>query len=456
MLYVLFVYVNKVNKFEIDNLLPFKVGGKQEECDILNRDLSHILDQEEKLNSIMEVIQNLIDKTNGLDVPEVLNPSCSTDIDVGIHAYFIQRLSVKTIEKHIRYKKFMESHDVPVCFNPPDYKNFTKHMRFREINNTGYYALKHEKQAMLMYANAFGVSDVFKKYKLPKEPDKSNNYDIPFPYVVSKFSKFQYFPNIKSYNNKLFQTIHFHNWMVGFRAPSELAIMKLDDVNIDYEGNGTLSIVQPKRHGTIRKITLPKAILSSSVHKSFKNYIDNIRSKVVNQFSNDFLYLQEDGKPFTIEHLGNKLSETGKMIYSDYHPYMARHWCAIAKLIETKVNTGSFDYFFVNRWMGHKGIQTTMDYVAPASDYYYIYPCNWYSHALKSYKIGKHDFPNRLKNRALLGNVSPVNVNGLVEIYRNQREKNFLTECDFWRCWEFLIFLLKDFLIWRCFIASKI
>jgi hypothetical protein len=400
-----------------DSFLPriSEAGGNKKECDILNN-LGHIVEHSEDIQHIMEAIQSLIEKTNRLDIPEFLDPKCSNDIDVGIHAHFIQRLAVSTIEKHLRYKQYMERHEVPVLFYPPDYLNFTRHMRYREIQNAGFYALKHEKQTMLMFANAFGMKETFARYKLPKEPEKANNYDVPFPYDVVKYSTFQYFPNIKSYNNKLFQSMHFHNWMVGYRAPSEMAIMKVDNIKIDQEGNGTLSIVQPKRHGTIRKITLQKSILSSMVHKSFKNYIDNIRSKVVNQCSKDFLYLQEDGKPFTTEHLGNKLSYTGKMIYPGYHPYMPRHWCCIAKLIETKVDTGYFDYYSVNRWMGHKGIQTTMDYVAPAGEYYSVYPHNWYSHALKPCKVGKRDFPNRTKFRALLGKVSPERHDGLVEI----------------------------------------
>jgi len=423
---------NSKNHSDITN----KRGDSQEWKDFLSN-LSQNVECQPEISELMEEISSLIEKTKRLDVPEVLKPEDSNDIDIAIHGYFIQRLSPNTIEKHLRYKRFMERHKISVDFYPPEYSNFTRHMRFREMQGAGFYALKHEKQAIMMFANAFDIADKFKKYKLPREPDRNAIYDVPYPYIVSKFSTFQYFPNIKCYNNKLFQTLHFHNWMVGYRAPSEIAIMKVDNVQIDKQGNGYISITQPKRHGAVRKVILPKSILSSRVNKSFKNYIDNIRPKVENQYSKDYLYLQENGKPFTIRHLGHCLSKTGKMIYPDYHPYMARHWCSIAKLTQTKVESGYFDYYYVNRWMGHKDINTTMQYVAPASDYYNVYPKNWYNHALKQYHGGKRDFPNRRENRLLLGKLSPVKSSGLEEVFEKLRKCIFQTEFDFKGCWEF-------------------
>lgn len=199
-----------------------------------------------------------------------------------------------------------------------------------------------------------------------------------------------------------------------------MALMKCSYVHIDDVDNGRLSFPQPKVHGEVRNCVLPKAVLISSVHKSFKNYIDNIRPKVESQYSGDFLYLQEDGKPFTIRHLGHRLSETGKMVVDYYHPYMARHWCVIAKLIQSKIRSGgikgTFDYFAVNRWIGHKTIQTTMIYGGPAMDYYEIYPFDWYNHALNHFNGGKCDFPNRLQKSRLLGKVSPENRYGPEEI----------------------------------------
>jgi len=73
-------------------------------------------------------------------------------------------------------------------------------------------------------------------------------------------------------------------------------------------------------------------------------------------------------------------------------------------------------YKRVNQWIGHKNIQTTMDYGSPAVEYFDLYPQNWYNHALKQSYGGKHDFPNRQQNRALLGKITPVEVSGPVEI----------------------------------------
>lgn len=120
---------------------------------------------------------------------------------------------------------------------------------------------------------------------------------------------------------------------------------------------------------------------------------------------------------FVLEtHLGHKLSVTRKMVYSGFPPYMAKPWCAIAKLIESKILTGHFNYYDVNRFAGHKNIQTTIDYVDPAKQYFRANTVNWYSHALKHRNEGKHDFPNRRENRGLLGKVSSVTDYGLGEI----------------------------------------
>jgi len=350
-----------------------------------------------------------------LDCPIVLDPSVSTDIDVVLHAYFRQRLSQNYIEKNLRYKRFMEKHRVPVEFYPPRYENFIHHMDAREMEGATPYALKHEKQAIMMFAKAFGMEDIFKKYKLP-HMSYSPSIDLPFPYTVKRFWTYQYYPNIKSYMNKLVQTLHFHNFMIGMRAPSELANMKVSNVEIDERGNGIIKIVQQKRHGKLRIISPRKEVLSSHKYKSFKNWIDHWRPKVENQYSGDYLYLKPDGRPFTPANLGKLLRETGKKIYPKYHPYVGRHWNAVAMLIETKISDGNFDIYKVNRWMDHANIQTTMGYVRYAEMYYEAYPYSWFEHSLKHTKkissvedrVDEEIFPEYCQKMAHSGKLSPV------------------------------------------------
>ena len=409
--------MKKDNKTKTNSPLHF--GGDKKECCFLT-DTGQKVECIPVVWDIMEDLSKAIEKCNVYDIPDTLNPNEATDLDVGIHAYFIQRHSESYIEHNLRSKRRMTKYPFPYEFYPPSYENFHKAIRIRELNHAGPYALKHDKQAILTFARAFGIPDIqrIKDYRLPQMPDNSDNYEVPLPYVVNKFSKFQFFPNIKSAENKFFQTLHFLNFMIGPRAPSELAIMQCSHVHIDERGNGVLSYPQPKRHGKLRTIALSKAILSSKVHKSLKNYIDNIRPKITSQYSKDYLFINpRHGKPYTARNLGKDMRTTGKKVYSEYTPYDGRHWCAIARLIKSKVETGGFDYYAINRFMGHKNIQTTMNYVGPAQLYYEQYPHDWYSHALKHIEYGgKPDFPNKTHKSIMLGKNTPVKGSGLVEI----------------------------------------
>ena len=160
--------------------------------------------------------------------------------------------------------------------------------------------------------------------------------------------------------------------------------MTLDDVVIDSKGRGSITITETKKHKTKRTILPERYILSSCSHKSFKNWLDYWRPKVENQYSGSALYLQPDGKPFTIRHLGHKLSEHGKKIWSYFRPYDTRHWCAISRLIETKVETGNFDPYTIKNWLGHTNLKTTENYIHYAEMYYNQYPKSWIHDALRS------------------------------------------------------------------------
>lgn len=410
------VNMKKIKRHE--NISSLNRGGDNRSCCIIPS-IGKTVECIPDIWDIMEELTQAIEKCNVYDIPDTLNPNEATDIDVGLHAYFFQRHSISYIEHNLRSKRRMVEYKYPYEFYPPNYNNFSKAIRLRELSGAGPYGLKHDKQAILTFSRAFGISDIkrIEDYRLPVMPNNSDNYEVPYPYTVSKFSTFKYYPNIKSAVNKFWQSIHFHNFMIGPRAPSELTIMKCSHVNVDGRDNGFLSYPQPKRHGKIRTINPCKAVLSSSHHKSLKNYIDNIRPRIITQFSKDYLYVNPiDGRPFTPANLGKYMRITGKMVYSSYKPYDGRHWCAIAYLIKTKIETGHFDYYAVNRFMGHTNIQTTMNYVGPAMNYYDQYPHDWYGHALKSYKIGKRDFPNKTRFLGLLGKVSPEKSNGLVEI----------------------------------------
>jgi site-specific recombinase XerD len=101
--------------------------------------------------------------------------------------------------------------------------------------------------------------------------------------------------------------------------------LKLSDVSFDERQRGYVIVTETKKHRSKRAIIPEKAILSSHVHKSLKNYVEHWRPKVANELSGDTLFLQLSGKPFKVRHLGQELSIRGKQVWPHFQPYDMRH-----------------------------------------------------------------------------------------------------------------------------------
>jgi len=95
---------------------------------------------------------------------------------------------------------------------------------------------------------------------------------------------------------------------------------------------------------------------------------------VANKYSGDALFLQPNGKLFTLRHLGQRLSKMGKLVWNDFQPYDMRYKCAVAKLIRTKIETGNFDCFLVKNWLGHERMGTTERYIRYTEQNYSALP----------------------------------------------------------------------------------
>ncbi len=214
--------------------------------------------------------------------------------------------------------------------------------------------------------------------------------------------------------------------MIGWRVPSEIVNMKVSDVVLDGR-RSYIVITETKKHYLKRTLRgIETALLTSSIHLSLKNWMDCWRTKVENQYSGDALYLQPNGRPFTVRHLGHKLSQYGKLVYPSFRPYDMRHWCAIARLIQTKVKTGNYDCYTVRNWLGHDRITTTEGYIRDAESYFKQASVDWIAFALKPRVGGKQRAINEQKlymekiNRtpfsALSNRFSPVRDNGPAEI----------------------------------------
>ena len=357
---------------------------------------------------VMGELEYVIKKLNRLNCPITLNSQDSTFLDVAVWSYFQKRLSISTIEKRLRYARFMQKHRVPVDFSNPSYENFRGHMDYREdIEQASPHALKHEWKTMRMFLEAYGIP--VWPYKPPHAPEPGQRI-LPFPETVREFF---YYPFSKDeYENALYHYLFYHSFMIGWRVPSEICELTLDDVVIDSQGRGTLTITETKKHSDKRVILPEKYILSSRSHKSIKNYIDKWRPKVENQYSENALYLWSSGKPLTVRKLGHKLSQHGKKIFPHFRPYDMRHWCAVSRLIETKIRTGHYEPYTVKNLLGHTNIKVTENYISHAEMYFNQCPKSWIHIALRSYNKfvrGKHiSKPEFGKIRQLSPRFSPV------------------------------------------------
>jgi integrase len=326
------------------------------------------------------MLYTLFNKQKKLDCPIVLKQKTATFDDIKLHAELRQRLKESTIIKNLRYARFMERHKISIDFNNLNYTQFIRHMDYRErVENATPDALKHEWKSMRMFLKAYCIDNW--SYRAPPAP-KPPMRILPFPETVHKFFHFKYSKD--NYETKLYQYLFFFGFLVGVRPPSEIVELKIEDVYLDDNGRSYLIVTEPKKYKSKRVVVPEKQIILSRTSKSLKNYIDFWRIKVENQYSDNALFLRPDGRPFSKEYLSRKLSMNGKKIWPYFRPYDMRHWCAVARLIKTKIESKYFDTYHVRNWLGHEKPGTTEDYIRYAEQYYREYPVDWILHAVKA------------------------------------------------------------------------
>jgi len=405
-------------------LAESKAGGFKEKCEIKSKIGKNLLTKLPQTWEDLVKQEYDLKQLDRLKFPIHLDPQTASFNEVGIHALLRQRLKESTIEKHLRYARFMETHTVPVNFRNPEFKNFLGHMDYREqIEKATPNALIHEWKAIQTFLKAYGIpfgQGTEWDYN-PPSAQRSRKRVLPLPDVVNRFFTYDFSEDL--YETALYQYMFFHSYMIGWRVPSEIITMKTTDVKID-DPIPHIIITEPKKRSNTRPLfNVETAILTSKVHKSFKNWVDYWRPKVENQYSGDSLYLWPSGKPVTIRTLGHMLSTQGKKIHKEFRPYDMRHWCAVARLIKSKVETGTFDVFQVQKWLGHEEITTTNTYIGQATNYYNVLPADWISLALKPCRkidktAGQRDKEkiNRTPFSGLLPKFSPRKNHGPVAI----------------------------------------
>lgn len=317
--------------------------------------------------------------------PRIIDPTQYDNIDdlyKAVKRHWIRRLRNKevTINKRIRRAKAMSKHLVfPIDFFDLNPDQVVAHLDYREeIENATPDSIRNDYKVVSTFARAYGIEYEKWNYKPPRKPRPKVKI-VPLPLTVHSIIHYKY--SRDPYINSLYQYLMCHSFFIGMRMTSEIVSMKVTDVFLD---DGYIIIHEAKKYGQKRQIFLEKEIMTMTNRKSLKNWMEKWRPRVENQYSHDYLYLQPSGKPFTKEYLRQKLSKLGKQVWIHYHPYISRDWCAIARLIKSKVDSGRFDIYEVRDWLGHEELKTTQGYTRYAQQYYKAAPFDWIKTVLKS------------------------------------------------------------------------
>jgi site-specific recombinase XerD len=328
-----------------------------------------------QLGMIMGELVYALKNIKRTDFPIFLDPKTASFIQVAQHGKIRQYLSDSTIIKNIRYARFMELHHCPVNFRNLTPEMVLQHFDYRiQYESATGHALNHEKKAIMMFLRAYGLKQEEMELwsQVLKTPPVVINDKIEFVYPqnVHKFFSYEGYSNqhnyeTRVYENKLFQHIAFMGFNFGMRCPSEILSLTLDDIVINHDGTGHITIHEQKKRGKTRDIIpYSRKILSSDKYKSPKNYRDHWRPKVANDNSGKAFFLQPSGKPITEKYVRDHLSSSGKKITGDPHftPYHMRHTFATFLYQYTK------NIKKVSKKLGHTKTANTDKYVEIAED----------------------------------------------------------------------------------------
>jgi len=293
--------------------------------------------------------------------------------------------------------------------------SYTKNRDIREgKEDEGIFAVLNTYNAIKALMRSYGRIDEVGKwnYTPPKRPDPKPRL-IPSPETVYKLMHFNEYSK-DPYENALFQYIFTLSYFVGWRMPSEPAIFKVSDINLE---SGIITFYQPKVK-CYRTVALEKELVDYGNRKSLKNWLDHWRPKVENSKSGEYVFLEPSGRPFTKKYLRKRLNFMGDKVWKNYYPYSARHWCATARLIGYKVKTGVFATREVQDFMQHRRLKETEGYTREAKIWYKAAKYDWIKALLKFHYKNKKiiEQPKRLnqsksekgKNTLLPNEIPPV------------------------------------------------
>ena len=367
------------------------VGGKDEEWEQILENISQSYIKQKTPHQDVEKMgeHGYVKRKLGvekLENPYILDPSKYKKkqelFDAITHWWIFKRRKNKnTVKKRITIAKRMSRHSVfPINWNELNPNQTIAYLEHREYKEgAGKNAIRNEWDTINMFAKAYGINIESWGYIPPSKPPAKVKI-IPLPNTTHNIIHHKYSKD--KYTNALYQYILMHGFVIGWR-PSEIVIQKLSDVNIE---DGYMIITETKKHSQLRQIFPEIDLMNNLKRKCLKNWVEKWRPKVENQYSKDFLYLQPNGKPYTVNYLRKKLTPLVKEVWRPFSLYTMRHWCATARLIKSKMDTKKWDIWEVKDWMGHDKIDTTEDYVKYAKKYYRNAPFDWIKSVLKYHK----------------------------------------------------------------------
>lgn len=334
---------------------------------------------------------------------DILDPKKLTFEDIKNHAIIHQNKDeLGTVRKQMNYLAKMAAHPIyPIDFNNPDWEQYFHYMDYIKIHGdndkhgrsrpVGIHGLLNRDEAWNMYLRSIGMSHIIPRYKHKidrrKIPDNTLDKPIPQPEIVHKMLNHAYilkrsfdrnYKYLKNKGiqrrdlNKYIQYLLWFGFFIGCAPEKEWVILNLDDI-IDNFDRYCIRITRPKVGNKKRILPLESVLSKSPVHKSMGNFL-KIRDKIAESGEKALIANPKNGKRYgyhpglsekEIIHKGcdelrRDLSTWGKQVYPQFYPYLMRHWCGTARMIEWDKKGGAFDK--VNFWLGHSDPSDTKIY----------------------------------------------------------------------------------------------
>lgn len=279
-----------------------------------------------------------------------------TETDLQVYLARYKRRRQSTIDARLRQLRFMAQHPVePVRLHDTREElvnSFYRYVTYREESEGApATALGNDHTAIRVLGDFLGVPDNV----WPTMPTRVRHDDLklPTPEEVYDLLHADWTPNPKhTYTNHLIRALLVFDFLIGPRFPSEAYALRLADFDPERH---VLTITEPKKSGRRRTLLIePEWACCSPRHASLANYLA-WRDKVDPQRQQEAFFLTAKGQPFASKFSMERLFYKHVVPrYSWLNPYLGRHWCANARLVEW-----GHDYNRVADWMGHESVNMT-------------------------------------------------------------------------------------------------